>query len=437
MNGLLEKTGEFLSAYKDKKLAVGLSGGRDSVCLLHAVLHCGAIDRSNVVAVHVNHYLRDTADRDERFARDLCKSLGVVLLSYGVDVKKACALSGQTVEQAAREKRYGIFGDVIKSGKADYILTAHHALDNAETVLMHMFRGSGLDGMCGIAATNAEKRLLRPFVNVYPDEIDAYVEENGLHYVVDETNFVTDADRNFIRLEVIPLIEKRYRGVVRAVNALASDCAEACGALDGFIDRTHIRHSHGATIIDISVLEGVFAGRYVRTALADFSLTDITRDQTERVVGLAHMRTGASVELSNGLSATRETDGVAIYLPRRICRAEKPVKVGAVFIDGLAVDIEPTDKAPESVKGGIVDADKLCGAVVRFRRDGDVFVPFGGGRKKLKQFLIDNKVPKRLRDRIPLICRGNEVLVVVGMQVSDAVAVQTDTVHRVAVTSRW
>ena len=437
VNGVFEKTRDFLSAYKGKKLAVGLSGGRDSVCLLHAVLLCGVVDKSAVVAVHVNHRLRETATRDEKFVTDICARLGVECLTYSVDVKGECVASGQTVEQAARNLRYGVFEDIIKSGRADYILTAHHALDNAESVLMHMFRGAGLDGLCGMQAANEGKRLLRPFLSVYPDELDEFAAQNKIEYVVDETNLIDDADRNFLRLNVIPLIERRYRGVVRSVNALSDECKAASGVLDGAIDRSKITRSFGAVVIDGSALSGALAGRYVRAALEYFTTIDITREQIERVVTLAHMRTGAVIELSCGIKAAKEYGCVALYLPRGECDACTPVSLGACFIDGLAVEIALTDTEPRSIVGGVVDFDKLSGAVIRFRRDGDVFTPCGGGTKKLKQYFIDRKVPSRLRDRIPLICRGNEVLVVVGMQISDGVKVTAVTKNKAAVKLRW
>ena len=163
---------------------------------------------------------------------------------------------------------------------------------------------------------------------------------------------------------------------------------------------------------------------------------DITREQTDRVVALAHMRIGASVELSGGIVAAREYGRVALYIPRLECDAEYPVALGGNYIDGLAVDIARCDVSPQSVKGGAVDFDKLDGAVLRFRRDGDVFTPFGGKRKKLKQYFIDKKIPKRLRNRIPLICRGDEVLVAVGVEISDSVKQTADTAVKAVVRLR-
>ncbi len=427
----------YLSGYSGKKLAIGVSGGRDSMCLLHSVLNCGCIDRSNITAVHINHCLRKNADDDENFVRGFCKAHGVDFRAFRVDVKAECRKTGMTVEQSARELRYAAFSELVKNGSCDLVLTAHHAADNAETVLMHIFRGSGLDGLRGMRDGVTGGYILRPLLSLYPCELDAYAAENDIQYVTDETNLLDDADRNFIRLRVMPLIEQRYRGAERAINGLAAECSVTCEYLDGSLDTSLLTSSDGAVVLNSKAFDSPLAARYVRRALGFFSTADVTREQIERVVTLAHMRTGATAELSNGIIAAREYCGVALYLQRPACDSEYPVKPGANFIDGLAVDIFPSDVSPREIRGGAVDLDKLDGAVLRFRKDGDIFTPFGGKSKKLKQYFIDSKIPKRLRGRIPLICRGSEVLVVVGMQISDEVRQTEKTVNRAAVVLRW
>ena len=149
----------------------------------------------------------------------------------------------------------------------------------------------------------------------------------------------------------------------------------------------------------------------------------------ENVIASADWKMGGFVELKHGVTAMREYDGVALFSQRNVkpFDGEIPITLGANFIDGIAVDIKKSERAPKSVKGGAVDFEKLDGATLRFRRDGDIFKAFGsGGTKKLKEYFIDKKIPLRLRDRIPLICRGNEVLVIVGYEISDSVK-QTET----------
>lgn len=430
MPSLEEKTEKVISAYRGKKLAVGVSGGRDSMCLLNATVNCGVVLREDILVVHVNHCLRESADSDEAFVREFCARNSLEFKAFRVDVKRECAKNGLSVEHAARNLRYAVFFDLIKSRAADVILTAHHALDNAESVLMHMFRGAGIDGLRAMSATRScmacsddasgeRLPLVRPFLDVYPEEIDEYVDRNGIRFVVDETNGEDDADRNFLRHNVIPVIEKRYRGAIRAINELSRECADVCEFMDGALDRRYIGVDCGTVTISDDALSTPLAHRYVREALKFFTLTDITRAQTDRVVALKDARTGAEVELSGGIVAAREYGRIALYLPRLPYDGEKPLVFGANFIDGLAFDVCESSADPKSIRGCAVDGDALRGATVRFRRDGDVFTPCGGKTKKLKQYFIDKKIPKRMRDRLPLICNGKTVLVVVGVEVSE------------------
>lgn len=447
VNGIEQKVRRALSAFGGKRFAVGVSGGRDSMCLLHVLTHTDIADKRNILAVHVNHNLRAEAGRDESFVRKYCEDNGIAFRAFSVDVTGESKRRGLSTEHAARELRYNVFYDLIKSGEADIILTAHHASDNAESALMHLFRGAGLDGMrvmsgvdtCAYDNACNEMRgvTVRPIADVYPSELDEYCARNGIKYVVDDTNFLDDADRNFIRLNVIPLIEQRYPGVVRAVNEFAAECAKTCAVLDNLLDDKYITYDRGAAVIKDEALESALGGRYVRRALATyFTTVDVTREQIDKVTELTKARTGAVSELSNGIKAAREYGGVALYLERPVCTAEIPVKTGANYIDGLAVDVLPSDEDPMSVRGGAVDGRKIVGAVLRFRRDGDMFTPFGGKRKKLKQYFIDAKIPKRLRDRIPLICRGSEVLVIAGLQISDEVKQTDKTADRCVVRVR-
>lgn len=421
----------FLSACADKRIAIGVSGGRDSMCLLHAVVNCGAIKKSQILAVHVNHNLRTTADRDQQFVRDFCAQNGIPFETFSVNVALLASNKGVTREQAARSLRYGVFTELIDSGRADAVMTAHHALDNAESVLMHLFRGAGLDGACGMKSD----KILRPFLNVYPNELDVYAADNGIAYVTDETNLIDNADRNFIRLRVIPLIEERYGGAVKSVNAFSDECKSVVDLLDGMIDYNQIYNNRGAVTVSDAALYSPLAARYMRAAVARFSLTDITRERINSACALVNARTGATAELCKGLLAAREYGGVAIFIPRLPCFAQVPIVCGSNFIDGLCVKVERTACDPKSSsRGEVADMSALSGAVLRFKRDGDMFTPFGGKADKLSRYFIEHKIPKRLRGRIPLIARGNKIIAVVGMQVSQDAAVTESTRERARIT---
>ena len=182
-----------------------VSGGADSVCMLHVLLSLRNTLGITVEAAHFNHQLRgEESDRDEAFVRTLCAELGVVLHVDNGDVRARAAKTHESVEEAARALRYAFF-----SSLPCLIATAHTQDDNLETVLLNLTRGTGLAGLCGIPPTRDS--FIRPMLAVSRAEIEAYLEQNGLPHVTDSTNFLPDARRNRLRQSVIPLLKAAAR----------------------------------------------------------------------------------------------------------------------------------------------------------------------------------------------------------------------------------
>ena len=207
-----------------KSVTVALSGGADSVALLHSVKMLQQELEVELSACHVNHNLRgEESDGDEAYVRSLCQELGVPLQVFSVDVSGSVA-KHQSVEERARELRYEAFARM--SGElGSKVATAHNACDNTETVLLNLLRGTGLKGLCGIPPVR--DYLIRPLILCTRDEIEGYCSENRLRYVTDSTNASTAYTRNRIRLELIPrLLEinpSLHEGVGRMTFALSED----------------------------------------------------------------------------------------------------------------------------------------------------------------------------------------------------------------------
>lgn len=416
------------------KIAIAVSGGRDSVCLLHFVVNLNYFDKSNIIAVHINHNLRETAMRDEKHVRAICEAMQVQLLCKSVDVAAICADTGRSVETVAREERLEVFAQLVKRGGVRTVFTAHHALDRAEAVLMHIVRGCSIDGLVG---ANSGAFTSQPLYETTPAELDDYVKIHNIKYVIDETNFDDKADRNFIRLKVIPLIEQRYPGAVNAINALANDAAECVDALDRGMKSDFLNGDGNAITIDLRAKNDALFSRYVVTAMKlcfqESGLQyDFDRKAVGRVRALFDKKTGARCDVNKNIEAANEGDCVAIYAKYEICKDEIAVRRGAVNIGNARVFIK--DASLDAARlGSLMDYDKLKGAVIRFRRDGDRFHSCNGKPKKLKEYFIDNKVPRRVRDKTPLICRGNDVLAIIGMEIGDEVKLTNNTKRAVNV----
>ncbi len=183
-----------------------VSGGRDSVCLLHYLHSISERCGFSVAAGHYNHHMRPTAQRDEDFVRDLCQKLEIPFYTDGADVCRAAQERKLGVEETGRQLRYAFLEQLADTIGASRIATAHHMADQAETVLLHLLRGTGSEGLAGIPPVRG--RLIRPLLQTPRQEIEAYLEENGLGCVEDETNENLDFARNRLRLNVLPELEK-------------------------------------------------------------------------------------------------------------------------------------------------------------------------------------------------------------------------------------
>ena len=202
-------------------VAVAVSGGQDSMALLHYLYKNASALPFKLACINVEHGIRGESSRsDSAFVKSYCEKIGVPLLSYVVDAKKKAETDKISIETSARILRYECFYDAIETKKCDKIATAHHRKDNYETILLNLFRGTGIKGLIGIKPDD-EHKIIRPFLSVTKAEIEDYIKENGVPFVTDETNLSADYTRNALRLNVLPKIEELFPDAENAVTRLA------------------------------------------------------------------------------------------------------------------------------------------------------------------------------------------------------------------------
>ncbi len=221
---VLQAVSEYNMLKPKNKVIVGLSGGADSVTLLHCLNSLKETLDIELYACHINHNLRgEDSDSDQKFAESLCQNLDIPLRAFSVDVK-GMLQKHQSTEEIARKLRYEKFSEYAEEIGAR-VATAHNACDNTETVLLNLIRGTGLKGLCGIPPVR--ERFIRPLIYCTREEIEEYIKANSLEYVTDKTNFSTDYTRNKVRLQLMPLLLEMnpsfHRGVSRTVTALRRD----------------------------------------------------------------------------------------------------------------------------------------------------------------------------------------------------------------------
>ena len=423
---------------------VGVSGGADSVALLHMLTALAPSMGFTVCAAHFNHGIRGAAaDADEAFVQRLCARLGVPLFCGQADVPSLAESRGQTLEQAAREARYAFLEEARVHFGADVIAVAHHMDDQAETLLLHLARGAGLAGLVGMKARRG--RVIRPLLPLRRSEIEAYLSQEGLSFCTDETNLLRDSTRNRIRLDVLPYLAEHVNPAIvpalcAASELLAQDEAYLCEAAgQGLLAVQRGENAYDRAAL--AALPPALLGRAVRMALAAAGAEkDIERTHVEQVIALLQGRTGARLYLP-GVDVW--VDYALLCVGRLPEEAPEPFEVPLVRAGETCTEkgVFLAEKVPPErfVRDPFIacfDLDKLPaeGLSVRSRRPGDRFFPLNApGRRKLKEFFIDRKVPRAERE-VPLIACGQEILFVPGFSVADTVKVDAKTARILRVT---
>ena len=421
---------------KGEVIAVALSGGKDSVCLLDMLLTEKGKLGITVKAVNIDHGIRgETSVRDSEFVKSLCDKFGVPLFFKKIDCVLFSEENGFSPEEGARILRYKVFDEVIKSGFCDKIATAHHASDRAETVLFNILRGASPLGASGISEESRGGKIIRPMLTISRREIDDYAVRRGLSYVVDETNLETEYTRNFLRLEVLPLIEKRFpeaeKSILRFADTLKAD--------EEYLTETtkkSVTEKNGEISFPCDLPYPIFlrASFYAMKKLG--IQKDYEKIHGEAVYSLKNSENGKKITLPKNIFAVKDYDKITFYKtiekgkPNDQTIFETPFALGEYEFAGKKYKFEIVGN--DSVKSGdnrlIADLLKIPDtAVLRNRRGGDVFRKFGGGTKKLKDYLIDKKVPSRERDKLLLLADGANVLIICGIEISDAIKVDKAT----------
>ena len=408
-------------------VAVALSGGSDSMALLHYMQSQAEKYRYFLVAINVEHGIRGQSSiSDTEFVKEYCKNRSIPIYCYSVDSIKNAKDNKLSIEQSARALRYQCFYDAISSGKCNVVATAHHSRDNLESVLFNLFRGTGLKGATGIEE-NFNGKIIRPFLSVSKDEIDEYVNQNDIPFVTDPTNLSDDYTRNYIRLNVLPEIKKLFPEVEKSVYRFTT----LLRADDEYLDRlakSVIIEDNAYIKIPVNT-DKVLFGRAVIYALKRLGVEkDWEKSHVDGTVSLLTANNGSSVNLKKGVIAIKEYDFITLFRATQNSDIEKPFTVGETCLSGQILTIEAVTMPSDFTNGFYIDGDKIPStAVIRFKRNGDKFTKFGGGTKSLNDFLTDKKIPLRLRDSLPVIANGEKVLAIKGVAISDNVKVDDST----------
>lgn len=429
---------------------VAVSGGPDSLCLLHLLKRLSSEYMLNLVVAHLNHCLRPEAVQEADGVGKIAAALSLPFEVRAVDIRNYKKKHAISEEAAGREARYGFLFETARKYKASRIALGHHLDDQAETVLLNVIRGTGVDGLAGMLPRRArgDIYLIRPLLCLRRSEIESYCDDNNLQPFTDSSNLETNYTRNRLRLELIPQLQVQYNPRIReALFRLGSLAAGDRIFLQNLARKKYYslaRFINHETILDRQALLNLppaLQGRVLRHALRKHvSVKEISSLHIGQLFDLAENgRAGSQLTLPGKLSAYFSYKHLVIRTAPDPKRKElRPVVLhipGTVLLpEGHKISACITDVSelswPPPAYRAYLDLDKIPSSslIVRSRMPGDRFHPQGAsGAKKLKDFLIDRKVPFYRRESLPLVTAEENIIWVAGIRINELYRVTGQT----------
>lgn len=457
-------------------VVAGVSGGADSVCLLILLAEYQKGQPFTLIAAHVHHGLRENADGDEAYVKELCERIHVPLKILQIDAKSEAERLGVSVEEAGRIKRYEFFREIAKGGK---IAVAHHRDDLCETMLFQMFRGSGISGLRGILPVSGE--IIRPLLSISREEIEAYLKEEGISWRTDESNEELIYARNRIRHEILPVAEEicagakehmaesaaRLREIEEYIKAQAE--TEKNKYLVYFPGKNEFREDTDSILIknEITELPKALSGELILQALCEIAgrKRDIGLAQVEALYGLFFSQVGRKREFIYGLKAEREYEGVRLFQISGITEEGKTESkqdnktdskqhgqpeglqdgiqetvqvvlngdefslggeyfVNARLLSGVSLKKIPTDSYTKWLN---YDTINNCLVFRHPEKNDYLIINKEGGRKLLKDYFVNEKIPAKKRPALWVLADGDRILWVVGYRIGEDAKVTETT----------
>ena len=428
---------------KGDKIIVSFSGGSDSVFLLYFLKKFQNRFNISLAAFHLNHMLRGKdADLDESFCENMCGEFNIPFYSVRKNVKQFSMKCKISVEEAGREIRYAELRKLIKRTGFNKIATGHHINDNAETVLLNLFKGTGLKGISGIPAVR--ENIIRPILIASKEEIINYLKLENLKFRIDSSNEILDYERNFIRHKLLPLIKQNLNPSVESALFISS---RSFRKIYSYLlkktsnDLKELTPDKNGLRIPLDKLKN-FDDELLTFALKEvvagnFSV-NLTFNNINSLKNLIAKETGMKLKVSNDLIVYKERTDLVFFrnvdFPAQINVSEELVIGGEKTFGDLTISVKPVEI--EKISPGknktqeFISADNLFENkfTIRSWQEGDRFFPFGmKGSKKISDFLNEIKTESHSKKDQLLLLYGNKIVWVIGHRIDDRFKIKKDT----------
>ena len=452
---MLKKVEEYVIENKlikaKDKILVALSGGPDSVCLLHILYKLKEVLDIEIGAIHINHLLRgEESEGDERYIKDLCDKLGIKYYVKRIDIKYIANSTGVSLEVAGRNERYKAFEEIRNEYNYNKVAVAHNANDQAETVLMRMMRGTGLEGLTGIKAKRKDG-IIRPILCLNRYEIEKYCEDNELKPRIDASNYERVYSRNKVRLDILPYMKENFnKDIIETLNRMVLLLQKDNEFIEEYSKKCYdiyCSKKNDAIIIRKEIFKDELEAintRVVKMAFKKVSKSDQNFEMKHiyKIIELSNGETGKQISLTNNIVCENIYGDVLLSLKdnnKKTCK-DKFISINKEKISDniefenyiVKFNVIDSQKKIEFSKDDLIkffDYDKIKKEIIiRNRRDGDKIIPLGmNGSKKIKDIFIDLKIPREERGNIPIVCFDDKIAWVVGLKTSQEYKVTNST----------
>lgn len=438
---------------KGDRIIIGVSGGADSTALLHVLVQLNGVLKAHFRVVHVHHGLRgEEADRDARFVQSICKDYKIPCKTVEVQTEQFAKKHHISVEEAGRYLRYQTFEEEAQKWEREEdtqkpvkIAVAHNKEDNAETIIMQISRGSGLKGVAGMKPVRG--RIIRPMLCVTREDIETYLRKEEINWCTDSTNLHDDYTRNRIRHDILPkLVSDVNHGAVDNITRAgrligeadvylakqAQDILESCIVRD--------EDSAGIPVAELDRQDPIIRTYMLRLliGIVNRTMKNITAKHIEDMDRLADGETGHKIDLPYGLETVKTYDMLLVgrtgFMEDSRSQQEDPAMTAELnekYRKQFSFDVFPYEKGMAVPSGANIkwfDYDRLPKTMeIRSRRTGDYILLKDGGRKTVKSFMTDAKIPAASRGKVPVLSVGSLVLWIVGYRMGESFRVTDDT----------
>lgn len=444
------------------RVIAGVSGGADSVCLFLMLLELRKKIGFDLIAVHVHHGLRgEAADQDQQFVEALCEQHRIPLEIFRVNLESIAKKRKQSLEEAGRMVRREAFDSVCKKYGGNKIALAHHQNDNAETLLWNLSRGTGLDGLGGIRPVNG--KFIRPLLCMNREEIEEYLAKRKQSYCIDETNAGTDYTRNKLRHLVLPILEEQVNSAaVRHMNETMEQIWELQEYMQEQVEAAYQEcvqeHFEKACWIQIQqksfeTFPELIKKMVIRKGMEQVGgkKRDLSHKHVDVMMELMNKQVGRTLDLPYEMHAKRNYEGIRLEkqrtysfgeekkaeimqecmselnIPGETILADRNLKLRCKILEkpkNLSIKDIPQKIYTKWFDYGIIKSSLY----IRTRQAGDtIVIDEKGHQKKLKNWFVDEKIPKEVRDSQLLLAENNEILWVLGHRMSQAYQVKQST----------